>query len=73
MPKKARVFVNDSLIGGPKTDYDSEEVLGLLGVRRYVLEHIQNLDGVLADIERAGTTVLGEKIQIYIPGVEVVG
>ena len=40
MSKKAGVFVNDDLIGGPKIEYDSEEVLGLLGVRRYVLEHI---------------------------------
>jgi hypothetical protein len=52
-------FLDDVTSGGPKTDYNGEEALP--GVRRYILEHIQQLDGVLADIERAGGTVLGTK------------
>ena len=52
-------FLDDVTSGGPKTDYGGEEALP--GVRRYVLEHIQQLDRVLADIERAGGTVSGLK------------
>lgn len=52
-------FLDDVTCGGPKTDYEGEEALP--GVRRYVLEHIQQLDAVLADVERAGGTVSGLK------------
>jgi hypothetical protein len=52
-------FIDDITSGGPKTDYNGEEALP--GIRRYVLEHIQQLDRVLADIERAGATVSGKK------------
>ena len=55
----------------PKTTYDDAKVLP--GVRHYVMEHIQNLDVVLADIERAEATVLGEKSQFCMRGLKVVG
>ena len=42
-------------------------------MRKYILEHIKNLDAVLADIERASATVLGEKIRLYVNRVKVVG
>jgi hypothetical protein len=35
-------FIDDITSGGPKTDYNGEEALP--GIRRYVLEHIQQLD-----------------------------
>ena len=41
------------------TEGTQEEVVP--GVRRYILEAIISLDKVLADIERAGATILGEK------------
>ena len=43
--------------------YDGEE--SLLGVRRYILEYIIWLDGVLVDLERAGYTILGAKSYFY--------
>jgi hypothetical protein len=52
-------FLDDVTSRGPKTDYGGEETL--LGVRCYVLKHIQQLDRVLADIKRAGGTVSGLK------------
>ena len=58
-------------VKGPKTTYDDAEVF--LGVRRYVMEHIQNLDVVLANIERAGATVSGKKSQFCMRGLKVVG
>jgi hypothetical protein len=39
--------------------YGGEE--SLLGVRRYIIEHIMWLDGVLTDLERARCTILGVK------------
>ncbi|RAQ98663.1 putative gag-pol poly protein [Stemphylium lycopersici] len=64
-------FVDDITSGGPKTDYQGEE--SIPGVRRYVLEHIQQLDRVLADIERAGGTVNGKKCYFLMERLEVVG
>ena len=43
------------------------------GVRRYIFEHLMNLDKVLLAIELAGATVAGEKSQWCMPGVKVVG
>lgn len=71
IPKKARPFMDDVGVKGPKTDYDQEEVAP--GIRRFVLEHIQNLDEVLCDIERAGATISGEKSQWCMSGLKVVG
>ena len=51
--------------------YDGEE--SLPGVRRYILEHIMWLDGVLADLERAGYTVSGAKSYFYKDEIIVVG
>ena len=42
------------------------------GVRLYVLEAIQNLDAVLADIERAGGTIVGYKSVFLAEGITVV-
>jgi len=43
--------------------YNREE--SLLGVRRYIMEHIIWLDGVLADLEQARYTILGAKSYFY--------
>ena len=48
-------------VKGPKTKYNNEEVA--LGIRRYILEHIQNLDKVLADLEKAEVTIAEAKSQ----------
>jgi hypothetical protein len=64
-------FIDDITSGGPKTDYGGEE--SFPGVRRYVLEHMKQLDSVLADIERAGGTVSGKKCYFMMDRLEVVG
>jgi hypothetical protein len=51
--------------------YDGEE--SLLGVRRYILEHIIWLDRVLADLERAGYIILGAKSHFYKDEIIVIG
>jgi len=51
--------------------YNREE--SLLGVRRYILEHIMWLDGVLADLEQAGCIISGAKSYFYKDEIIVVG
>ena len=69
----AEIFVHDVGVGGPKTRYGEEEVEGLPGVRRCILEHLQNRDDVLADVERAGATISGEKSDWCWNVVKIVG
>lgn len=69
----ADIFVDDVGIRGPRETYNDEDHPDLPGVRRWVLEHIVNVDNVLADIERAGATVSGEKSQWVGERVEIVG
>jgi hypothetical protein len=69
----AEVFVDVIGVKGPKTAYEDEEVPGLPGVRRYVREHLQNLDKVLADIESVRATISGEKSDWCLNGIKIVG
>ena len=71
IPNRAKPFLDDIGVKGPKTDYGGEEVAP--GIRKYVLEHLMWLDGVLADIERAGCTISGEKSQFCMAGLKIVG
>ena len=68
---QAKPFLDDVGIKGPKTTYNNKELAP--GIRRYVFEHIQNLDEVLADLERAGVTIAGAKSQFCRAGLKIVG
>ena len=63
-------FADDYGIKGPKTNYNGEEVR--FDIRRFVLEHIQNIDKVLERLERAGATI-GAKSCFGYAGLEMVG
>ena len=52
-------FLNDITTRGPKTNYGGKEAQ--LGMRRFILEHIMQLDRVLADIKRANRIVSRKK------------
>jgi hypothetical protein len=69
-PEVAMPFLDDVGVKGPYTNYDDNEALP--GIRRYVLEHIQNLDKTLERIERAGASI-GAKSQFCKDGLNVVG
>ena len=71
MRDQAEPFLDDVGIKGPKTTYNNEELA--LKIRCYVVEHIQNLDAVLADLERAGITIAGTKSQFCYSGIKIVG
>ena len=63
--------MDDALCSSLRTTYNNEESK-LPRVRRVVLEYLIKLDVLLANIERAGTTISGEKFDIYIEGVNIV-
>jgi hypothetical protein len=69
----AKPYMDDIGVQGPRSRYDDAEVDGLLGVRKFMFEHIQNLDRVLADLERAGLTISMEKSQFCMRGLQIVG
>ena len=63
--------MDDIGVKGPKTTYSNEELAP--GIRRYMVEHIQNLDTVLAELERAGVTIARAKSQFCRVGIKIVG
>lgn len=71
MRDRAWLFLANISIKEPKTTYNNQELAP--GIRRYVTEHIQNLDAVLADLERAGITIAGAKSQFCCAGIKIVG
>ena len=69
-PKVAMPFLDDIGVKGPYSDYNNE--LKLPGIRRFVFEHLQNLDATLDRIERAGACI-GPKSQFCYNGMGIVG
>jgi len=56
----------------PDKETGERIISGISEVRKFVLEAIQNLDAVLADIERAGGTISGYKSVFIADGIKVV-
>jgi hypothetical protein len=70
VPDVAMTFLDDMAVKGPYVNYDCDETLP--GIRRFVFEHLQNLDKTLERIERAGATI-GAKSQFCLDGMNIVG
>ena len=70
IPQRAIPFLDDVGVKGPTTTYNNQELEP--GLRRYVVEHLQNLDATLCDLERAGCTI-GAKSQFCMDGIKMVG
>jgi hypothetical protein len=62
--------MDDIGVKGLRIIYNDEEAAP--GIRRYMLEHIMWLNGVFANLERAGCTISGLKSQFYMPGIRIV-
>jgi hypothetical protein len=71
IPHRCMPYLDDVCVKGPKTNYNLEELEP--GIRKYVFEHLSNVDKVLADIERAGATVSGHKSDLCYGSMIVVG
>ena len=70
MSYQALLFIDNIGVKRVKTDYNGEEIK--LGLRCYVLEHIQWLDGVSADLKCAGYIIAGAKSQFCMSGLKIV-
>lgn len=53
-----------------KTKYNNKDLTPR--IRRYVFEHIQNLDRVLADLEQAGIIIAEAKSQFCQTGLKII-
>ena len=65
------LYLDNVYVKGLKTIYQEEEIE--LGIRKYVAEHLLNIDQVLADIERVGATISGHKLDFCYALIIVVG
>jgi hypothetical protein len=64
------LFINNIRVKGPYTDYSKE--LKLLGVRRFVFEHLQNLNKALKQIKRARASIKS-KSQFCYNSISIIG
>jgi len=55
------IFVDNVRAKGRKSGYGNKVVEGVPGVRKFAMDHLQNLDNILADVQRAGATIPREK------------
>ena len=68
IPHISRQFVENVGVKDPKTTYNNKEAAP--GICCYMLEHIQSLDKVFADIKEAKATITRAKSQFCISGFE---
>ena len=59
IPNVCRAFLDDIAVKGSRDRYNDEKVLP--GVRRYIMDHLINLDKVLVNVELAGCTISAAK------------
>jgi hypothetical protein len=64
-------FMNDIGVKGPKTTYNNEKII--FKIRKYILEHIIWINGILADLKRTRYTISEIKSQFYMPKLRVIG
>jgi hypothetical protein len=53
------LFINNIGMKGPRTTYNNKETI--LGIKKFIFKHIQRLNKILADLERAGYIILDPK------------
>jgi hypothetical protein len=71
IPHCCMPYMDDIAVKGPKTDYGGE--LMELGIRRFIGEHIINIDRVLLNLELAGATASGFKSDWCYDSMGIVG
>ena len=63
IPDVCRAFLDELCIKGPTTRYDDKPHDQYPGLRKFIVEHIQNIDRVLLNCELAGVTIAAKKSQ----------
>jgi transposase InsO family protein len=71
IPKACMPYMDDIAVKGPKDSYNVETMIE--GVRRFVGEHIVNIDKVLWNLEMAGATASGFKSEWCYDSLGIVG
>ena len=71
IPKACMPYMDDIAVKGPKEDYGGETLIP--GVRRFIAEHIGNIDKVLHNLEMAGATASGFKSDWCYDSMGIVG
>ena len=66
------IFIDHLGVKGRKSRYGEEEVEGPPGVRWFLMEYLQNLDNILADVKRPGATISCGKPDWCWNGVNIV-
>jgi hypothetical protein len=78
IPEKARPFIDDVTIKGPRTTYSDEngqpETLAINPqVRRFVAEHHEDFNRIMHRIRLAGITISAKKLFLCVPEVTILG
>jgi len=78
IPKYTLPYIDNVLIRGPKTRYKLlggrvETLDQNPGIRRFVFEHLENVNRILQRMKHAGGTFLGPKTTICSNHVTIVG
>lgn len=77
IPDIAIPFVDDVPVKGPKTRYETQDGFVTIpenpGIRKFVWEHLQNVNRIIQRIKHAGGTFSALKSHICIPAALVVG
>ena len=76
--EKARPFIDDIVIQGGRTKYLDkngvpETIAENPGVRRYVYEHLGDLNCILHRLRKVGVTISAKKILLCVPEISILG
>jgi hypothetical protein len=78
IPHVTSPYVDDVPVKGPETRYETDEgrfevMQGNPGIRRFVWEHLNNVNRIIHQMRKAGGTFSGKKSDLCIPSVIIVG
>lgn len=78
IPHVTMPYVDDVPAKGPKTRYEREDgtyetLPGRPTIRRFVWEHLQDVNRIIHRIKKAGATFLGKKAFVCVPEAIIVG
>jgi hypothetical protein len=65
-------FLDDIGVKRSKNRYNDKKVPDLSKVRKFIIKYIQNLNAVLADLERAEATISVKKLKFCITKLKIV-
>jgi hypothetical protein len=78
IPEKALPFIDDVGVKGPATDYPlpdgtQERIPENAGIRRFVFEHLVDLNRIIHRLKHAGGTFSAKKFGLCVPQIPILG